>query len=84
MDAGKQLIDAQWFGEDDSRGRLKELRFDGAVAVSGYEQHDWPWGHQLRDSAGDRPPVDLRHPHIADDQVVHCPIQPVEGRACPL
>ena len=31
MDAGKQLIDAQWFGEDDSRGRLKELRFDRAV-----------------------------------------------------
>ncbi len=44
MDAGKQLIDAQRFGEDDSRGRLKELRFDGAVAVSGHEEHDWPWG----------------------------------------
>jgi hypothetical protein len=35
VDAGKQLIDAQWFGEDYSRGRLKELRFDGAAAISG-------------------------------------------------
>jgi hypothetical protein len=40
VDAGKQLIDAQWFGEDDSRGRLKELRFDRAVAISGHEEHD--------------------------------------------
>src|SRR5512134_3727519 len=80
VDAGEQLINAQRLGEDDSGGRLKELRFDGAVAVAGHEEHDGARGHQLRDGARDRSPVDLRHPHIADDQVVDGRLQPVQCR----
>ena len=48
MDAGKQLIDAQWFGEGDSRGRLKELRFEAPARPARSSSYPEPPSFQVK------------------------------------
>src|SRR5947209_6594026 len=79
-DALEQRVDAERLGEDHRRGRLQELRVGRAIAVPGHEEHHRSRRPQLRDGAEDHLPVDVRHPHVADDEVVLDPGEAVQGR----